>query len=149
MATLIVTGDVNLMNVDDPAVPFARVRDAFHAADMVFSNLECCLYRRQAATRFTTKDSSPIRRSVARRCGSPASAPWARENVNYGEAAILGSIAQLDGLGMPHTGAGANLAAAHAAVMCNAAGCGSGCCSAVRSIGRPTTRPGRTTRASR
>ena len=77
MATLILTGDVNLMNVDDPAVPFARVRDAFRAADMVFANLECCLYHRRAATRFTTKDFSPTRRSAAKRCGMPGSAPSA------------------------------------------------------------------------
>ena len=44
MAKLLLTGDVNLMNVTDSAVPFARVRDEFRAADMVFSNLECCLY---------------------------------------------------------------------------------------------------------
>ena len=44
MPRMILTGDVNLMNVDDPAVPFARVRDELRAADIVFSNLECCLY---------------------------------------------------------------------------------------------------------
>ena len=44
MPRMILTGDVNLMNVDDSAVPFVRVRDEFHTADIVFSNLECCLY---------------------------------------------------------------------------------------------------------
>ena len=44
MPSMILTGDVNLMNVDDPAVPFARVQEEFRAADIVFSNLECCLY---------------------------------------------------------------------------------------------------------
>jgi len=39
--TLILTGDVNLMNVDDPQLPFGRVSDELHAADIVFSNLEC------------------------------------------------------------------------------------------------------------
>ena len=34
--------------------------------------------------------------------------------MNYGEAAITASIARLDALGIPHTGAGANLAAARA-----------------------------------
>ena len=42
---MILTGDVNLMNVTDPAVPFALVRDEFRAADIVFCNLECCLHR--------------------------------------------------------------------------------------------------------
>lgn len=35
-------------------------------------------------------------------------------NVNYGEAAITGSIARLDDIGIEHTGAGANRAAARA-----------------------------------
>ena len=42
---MILTGDVNLMNVTDPAVPFALVAEEFRAADVVFCNLECCLYR--------------------------------------------------------------------------------------------------------
>ena len=37
-------------------------------------------------------------------------------NVHYGEAAINSSVAQLDALGISHTGAGANLAAARVAV---------------------------------
>src|SRR5215472_12120554 len=40
---MILTGDVNLMNVTDPKVPFARVGDELRKADVVFSNLECCL----------------------------------------------------------------------------------------------------------
>ena len=38
-ANLIITGDVNLMNVADPAVPLARVAGDLRAADLVFSNL--------------------------------------------------------------------------------------------------------------
>src|SRR5215470_20202414 len=41
---MIMTGDVNLMNVTDPAVPFAQVAHEFRNTDVVFSNLECCLY---------------------------------------------------------------------------------------------------------
>ena len=44
MSKLILTGDINLMNVEDPRVPFARVAAEFRDADFVFSNLECCLY---------------------------------------------------------------------------------------------------------
>ena len=42
-AKMILTGDVNLMNVTDPLVPFSLVRDELRAADIVFANLECCL----------------------------------------------------------------------------------------------------------
>ena len=46
MATkMILTGNVNLMNVTDPAVPFSLVQAEFRVADIVFCNLECCLYR--------------------------------------------------------------------------------------------------------
>jgi len=41
---MVLTGDVNLMGIEDPAIPFARVVDEFRAADVVFSNLECCLF---------------------------------------------------------------------------------------------------------
>ena len=44
MTSLILVGDVNLMNVDDPRVPFARVGDTLREADLVFANLECLLY---------------------------------------------------------------------------------------------------------
>jgi hypothetical protein len=40
MSEIIMTGDVNLMNVTDPQVPFRRVHDIFLKADVVFSNFE-------------------------------------------------------------------------------------------------------------
>src|SRR4051812_32490282 len=45
MTSLILLGDVNLMNVADPAVPFRLVGPELRDADLVFANLECCLYR--------------------------------------------------------------------------------------------------------
>jgi poly-gamma-glutamate capsule biosynthesis protein CapA/YwtB (metallophosphatase superfamily) len=114
MATMILTGDVNLMNVDDPAVPFARVRDEFRSADMVFSNLECCLYDppRGHAVENEGFFASPASGEALRSAG--IGAVGIANNVNYGEAAITGSISRLDELGIPHTGAGANAAAARA-----------------------------------
>ena len=41
---LILTGDVNLMNVTDAAIPFRHVAGELHTADVVFGNLECCLH---------------------------------------------------------------------------------------------------------
>ena len=40
MATLILTGDVNLKGVTDPAVPLARVNGELRKGDLVFCNLE-------------------------------------------------------------------------------------------------------------
>src|SRR5260370_22172756 len=44
MAKIILVGDVNLMNVEDAGVPFARLGAEMRAADLVFANLECLLY---------------------------------------------------------------------------------------------------------
>ena len=109
---------MNLMNVTDPAVPFSLVAEEFREADIVFSNLECCLYR------------PPSRHSVEHEgfFADPAIAGEALQigriqavgianNVNYGEAAIMASIARLDELGIAHTGAGANRALARAPVI--------------------------------
>jgi poly-gamma-glutamate synthesis protein (capsule biosynthesis protein) len=118
MPTMILTGDVNLMNVDEPSVPFARVREEFHAAGIVFSNLECCLYEppRGHAVENEGFFASPEIGSEALRL-SGISAVGIANNVNYGEAAIAGSIHRLDTIGMPHSGAGANVAAARAPVV--------------------------------
>jgi len=113
MPALILLGDVNLMNVDDPTVPFARVRDTFRDADCVFANLECCLYRPPQAHTFHNEGffADPDIGSQALHDAGIAAVGVAN-NVNYGEAAILASLARLDAIGLPHTGAGANLDAA-------------------------------------
>jgi poly-gamma-glutamate synthesis protein (capsule biosynthesis protein) len=114
---MILTGDVNLMNVDDPAVPFARVRDEFRAADIVFSNLECCLYDppRGHAVEQEGFFAAPATGEALRSAG--IGAVGVANNVNYGEAAISASIARLDKLGVRHCGAGANVATARAPVI--------------------------------
>ena len=43
-SSIILTGDINLMGVEDVTVPFRRVTDTLKKADCVFGNLECCLY---------------------------------------------------------------------------------------------------------
>jgi poly-gamma-glutamate synthesis protein (capsule biosynthesis protein) len=114
---MILTGDVNLMNVDDPAVPFARVRDEFRAADIVFSNLECCLYDppRGHAVENEGFFAAPATGEALRSAG--IGAVGIANNVNYGEAAISASIARLDELDVRHCGAGANVATARAPVI--------------------------------
>lgn len=113
MTRLILTGDVNLLNVTDPAVPFARVRASFDAASLVFGNLECCLYAPPGGHSFHNEGfyAAPGPGGEALRTAGFAAVGIAN-NVNYGEAAILGSIARLDALGIAHTGAGINAAAA-------------------------------------
>jgi poly-gamma-glutamate capsule biosynthesis protein CapA/YwtB (metallophosphatase superfamily) len=115
---MILTGDVNLMNVDEPLVPFARVQDEFRAADIVFSNLECCLYEPPSGHAVENEGffASP-RLDGEALCCAGIGAVGIANNVNYGDAAITSSISRLDALGIPHTGAGANATLARAPVI--------------------------------
>ena len=115
MATMILAGDVNLMNVADPTIPFARVQQEFHAADIVFLNLECCLYDPPRGHAVETEGffASPQIGGEALRLANIGAVGIAN-NVNYGDAAITSSITRLDALGLPHTGSGANVTAARA-----------------------------------
>ncbi len=112
-AKLILSGDINLMNVTDPLVPFSLVRDEFRGADLVFSNLECCLCAPSASHSLDNEGffADPAIAGEALKSAGIQVVGIAN-NVNYGEAAITASIARLDQIGIPHTGAGANRAAA-------------------------------------
>jgi poly-gamma-glutamate capsule biosynthesis protein CapA/YwtB (metallophosphatase superfamily) len=123
MPTMILVGDVNLMNVDDPAVPFRRLGPALCGADLVFGNLECCLYRRPDGHTVEQEGffADPKPAGEALRLAGIAAVGLAN-NVNYGATAILASIAQLDRLGIAHTGAGADLGAARMPAMVAAGG---------------------------
>jgi poly-gamma-glutamate synthesis protein (capsule biosynthesis protein) len=114
---VILVGDVNLMNVTDATIPFRQVAAELHAADAVFGNLECCLHlppQRSHDTEGFFADPQ-IGGEALRRSGIHA--VGIANNVNYGAANIAASIARLDQIGVPHTGAGANLAAARAPVI--------------------------------
>src|SRR5258705_3625514 len=115
MPSMILVGDVNLMNVADPSVPFARMAEEMRASDLVFANLECCLYQ-PPGTHAVEREgffADPDIAGEALRIGGIAAVGLAN-NVNYGASAIAGSIAQLDRLGIAHTGAGVDLGAARA-----------------------------------
>ena len=115
MLELIATGDVNLMNVTDAYAPFRRVRQAFLAADLVFANLECCLTSRfnEASTHVEGFFADPAVAAAAL-TGCGIAAVGLANNVNYGQEPITDSIATLDRIGIVHTGAGAQEAAARA-----------------------------------
>src|SRR5438093_8451314 len=106
--TLMLTGDVNLMNVTDPHVPFARVADTLRQADVLFGNLECCF--------FAPSVGHPVEREgfYASLASADAlviggfHAVGVANNVNYGEDAIRSSLARLDEIGVKHAGAGVN-----------------------------------------
>lgn len=112
---MILTGDVNLMNVTDPRTPFARIGGELRAADVVFSNLECCLVATPAGHSVSNEGffADPEVGGEALKLAG-IHAVGIANNVHYGDANIAASIARLDRLGILHAGAGADLAAARA-----------------------------------
>jgi poly-gamma-glutamate synthesis protein (capsule biosynthesis protein) len=117
MALLILTGDVNLKGVTDAAVPLTRVADELRKGDLVFCNLECLLCTPPPGHSHSNEGffvDPQVGAEVLKNAGIGVAG--IANNVHYGEA-INASIAQLDRVGIPHTGAGANLAAARAPVI--------------------------------
>ncbi len=112
MTRLILTGDINLMNVSDPTVPFGRLLDEFQTAQVIFSNLETCLYK--PSKHSVSNEGFFADPDVAGKALSLAGihAVGIANNVNYGDAAITASVSELDKWRIAHTGAGANLEAA-------------------------------------
>ena len=122
-ANLILTGDVNLLGIDDPALPFKHVAPALHAADAVFGNLECCLYETPQQREIMADDVSGHEGFHAAPVAGRALTLGGfhclgnANNQNYGAEAIMASNAELDRLGIAHAGTGVNRAAAHAPVV--------------------------------
>lgn len=107
------TGDVNLMNVADPAAPFVRVTDVLRQADVRFANLECCFYEPPAARSLSDEGFYASPRAAQALAVAGFDAVGTANNVNYGADAIVSSLSTLDALGIPHTGSGINSFAAH------------------------------------
>ncbi|MBI3043791.1 MAG: CapA family protein [Betaproteobacteria bacterium] len=122
-AKIVLTGDINLLGVEDPAVPFRRIADTLHAADVVFGNLECCLYVPRERRVMARDDQSGYEGFYA----DPAAGEALRlagihvignaNNQNYGSEAILASNDHLDRLGIAHAGTGRNQEAARAPIV--------------------------------
>jgi len=109
---MILTGDINLLGVDDPTVPFARIAADLQAADVVFSNLECCFYEPGSERSVEDEGFYASLRAAEALTIAGVQAVGNANNVNYGAPAIRSSIDRLDALGIPHTGTGVNREAA-------------------------------------
>jgi len=116
--TLILTGDINLVNVGLNDRPFVNVREKLLAADLVFSNLECSIYKPTQGQSLEQEGffADP---EVAGRVLLDAGigAVGIANNVNYGDAPIRASVAHLDAFKIPHTGAGVGREAARAPII--------------------------------
>lgn len=113
-SNMILTGDVNLMGVEDPAVPFRRVADTLHEADVVFGNLECSLYEPPVPRTMMPDEVSGYEGFYAPPASGRALVLGGfhcvgnANNQNYGPEPIMASNAELDRLGILHVGSGAN-----------------------------------------
>jgi poly-gamma-glutamate synthesis protein (capsule biosynthesis protein) len=105
---VILTGDINLLGVTDPSVPFAKIGGELQSADVVFSNLECCFYEPGIERSVEDEGFYATLRSAEALKLAGVHAIGNANNVNYGAPAIRSSLQRLDALGIPHTGAGIN-----------------------------------------
>ena len=111
---LMLTGDVNLMNVTDAQVPFARIKDTLRRADVLFGNLECCFYEPVDGHSLEHEGfHAPLASARALVIGGYRAVGTAN-NVNYGEEAIRSSLRRLASVGIPGTGAGVDRRSARA-----------------------------------
>src|SRR4029450_12850255 len=111
---LMLTGDVNLMNVTDPKVPFARIGATLRRADVLFGHLEGCSHEPGAGHSVEREGFyAPLASAQALAIGG-FHAIGNANNVNYGEEAIRSSLRELERVGIPCTGAGVNSKAARA-----------------------------------
>ena len=123
MATAFMTGDVNLMNVEDPQTPFRRIKDLLATADVRFSNLECALHLPEHGHAIEHEGffADPEIGAGALR-DADIDVVGIANNVNYGEANIVGSMLTLKRHGVLFAGAGYNLAEARKPVIVQRAG---------------------------
>ena len=114
---LMFTGDINLMNVTDPALPFGKVAQTLNSADMLFGNLECCFYLPPAEKSLMDEGfyAAPAAGQALKLAGYQVIGN--ANNVNYGAEAIKSSLDELEKLGIPYTGAGLNRAQARKPVI--------------------------------
>jgi poly-gamma-glutamate synthesis protein (capsule biosynthesis protein) len=117
---MILTGDINLMGVEDPAVPFRKIAPVLGKADVVFGNLECCLYDPPVPRTMMPDEVSGYEGFYAPPPSGKALVLGGfhcvgnANNQNYGPEQIVASNACLDTFGIPHVGTGINRTAARA-----------------------------------
>jgi len=113
---LLLTGDINVQKRANPAGIFVHVRDTLQRADLVYGNLEGLLVKSEGP------DQDIPDKSGWQHVGPEAvqaleagniRVVGVANNVAYGPANIMQSLAVLDKHGIVHTGGGANLEEAH------------------------------------
>jgi len=114
--TLLLVGDINVQKRTDPAQVFVHVRDTLKQADLVYGNLEGLLVKSEGPDK-DIPDKSGWQHvgpeAIQALQAGNIRAVGVANNVAYGPANIMQSLAVLDKHGIVHTGGGANLDEAH------------------------------------
>lgn len=109
-------GDINLKGIAEPARVFEVFGPQLARADMVFANLECCLFDGAGQAVEKRGFYVPTRASILLKAGGVQVVGTAN-NVNIGAEAISSSLATLAEAGIASVGAGLEPAAAYRAVV--------------------------------
>ena len=114
---LTLLGDINLMGVEDPSRPFARIGARLKEADLVFANLECAFFEASAERSVRAEGfyAHPDTSAVLTEAG--VAVVGNANNVNYGPPAIRASVEHLERIGIAYTGAGRNVVEARRPVV--------------------------------
>lgn len=114
--SLYLLGDINLKGIADPSRIFDAVGPQLAQADMVFANLECCLF--DGAEQAVEKRGFyvPTTAAALLKAGGMHVVGTAN-NVNIGAEAIASSLSALAGAGIASVGAGLDRASAYRAVV--------------------------------
>jgi poly-gamma-glutamate synthesis protein (capsule biosynthesis protein) len=115
--TILLTGDIYLRGVTDPSRPFELVAGVLNGADVLFGNLEGCLYDSDEPIPYKSGFyHAGTRPAPALQIGG-FHAVGCANNVTFGAEATVSTLARLDEMGIAHTGAGIDRASAHAPVV--------------------------------
>ncbi len=121
--SILLLGDINILQRANPADAFLNVRATLNSADLVYGNLEGLLVKSEGPdkdipdkTGWQHIGPEAVQALKAGHIGVVGVA----NNVAYGPENIMKNLAVLDANGILHTGAGANIEAAHkpAIVVC-------------------------------
>lgn len=114
MHNIYLTGDINLLNIDDPYQPFRHLKPVLEPADFIFSNLECCLYDTERAGTVKGREGFYVPTYLVEALlDGGITAVGLANNVNYGAEAIHSSCQTLAENGIQFAGAGPNKKAAY------------------------------------
>jgi len=114
--TILLLGDINIEQRADPADAFRNVRETLTSADVVYGNLEGLLVKSEGPDK-DLPDKNGWQHigpeAVQALKAGNIRVVGVANNVAYGASNIMKSLAILEANGILHTGAGANIDAAH------------------------------------